>query len=71
MEICLMDIMGWISKQAKRFSMAALYAGGLLLAGSDGSWFPWANFAGIGLLFIFAVIANQVTKKQKGEISCQ
>ena len=57
-----MDIMGWIREQAIKFSMAALFMGSLLLAGSDGSWFPWANFAGIGLLVVFAVIANRVMK---------
>ena len=59
-----MDIMSWIRVQAKQFSMAALFMGSLLLAGSDGSWFPWANFAGIGLLVIFAVIANRVMKNE-------
>jgi hypothetical protein len=42
--------------------MAALFMGSLLLAGSDSPWFPWANFAGIGLLIVFAVIANRVMK---------
>jgi hypothetical protein len=59
-----MDIMGWIKKQAKKFSMAALFMGSLLLAGSDSPWFPWANFGGIGLLIVFAVIANRVMKNR-------
>jgi hypothetical protein len=57
-----MDIMGWIKEQAKKFSMAALFMVSLLLGGSDGPWFPWANFAGIGLLIVFAVIANRLMK---------
>jgi hypothetical protein len=34
----------------KGFIFAMVFTFGLLLAGSDGEWFPWANFAGI-LLF--------------------
>jgi hypothetical protein len=30
--------------------ISILFTAGLLLAGSDGEWFPWANFAGILLL---------------------
>jgi hypothetical protein len=55
-------IMSWIKEQAKKFSMAALFTVSLLLGGSDGPWFPWANFSGIGLLIVFAVIANRVMK---------
>ena len=34
----------------KGFIFAMVFTFGLLLAGSDGEWFPWANFAGILLL---------------------
>ena len=30
--------------------MGILFTFGILIAGSDGAWFPWVNFAGIGLL---------------------
>ena len=37
--------------------MALLFCAGLLLAGSDGEWFPWPNLAGAVMLGIFAMIA--------------
>ena len=54
----------WIKKQVKNYLLAALFMGGLLIAGSDGQWFPWANFAGIALLVVFAIIANRGIKKK-------
>ena len=30
--------------------MGTLFTLGILIAGSDGAWFPWVNFGGIGLL---------------------
>jgi len=32
--------------------MGILFTSGILIAGSDGAWFPWVNFVGIGLLAI-------------------
>lgn len=42
------------------FIMGALFAAGLLLAGSDGAWFPWLNFAGVFLFFLFVYLANRL-----------
>ena len=57
-----MSILIWMKKQVKNYLLAALFMGGLLIAGSDGQWFPWANFAGIALLVVFAIIANRAEK---------
>ena len=40
--------------------MALLFCAGLLLAGSDGEWFPWQNLAGAAMLGIFAMIACRI-----------
>lgn len=42
--------------------MAFLFCGGILFAGSDGGWFPWANLVGALLLGLFALIGNQLAE---------
>jgi hypothetical protein len=37
----------------------ALFMAGLILAGSDGEWFPWINFAGLGMMAIVVVAARE------------
>jgi len=32
------------------WTLASLFTFGILLAGSDGDWFPWINFAGAAML---------------------
>jgi len=34
------------------------FAAGLLVAGSDGDWFPWINGAGIFMLALVTYFAN-------------
>ena len=35
------------------------FAAGIILAGSDGGWFPWINWAGIGILALVTYIAHR------------
>ena len=35
-----------------------LFAAGIILAGSDGEWFPWINGAGLCVLALVAYFAN-------------
>lgn len=35
-----------------------LFMAGLILAGSDGEWFPWINFAGLGMIGVVVVVAR-------------
>ncbi len=38
--------------------LGILFAAGIILAGSDGGWFPWINWAGIGILALVTYYAN-------------
>lgn len=44
---------------AKSWIAGTLFIVGLALAGSDGSWFPWINFAGIFIFGLSAWTANR------------
>lgn len=39
---------------------AMAFCAGLLLAGSDGGWFPWLNLAGAGLMLAAALLATDL-----------
>lgn len=43
----------------KSWTAGILFVLGLMLAGSDGDWFPWINFAGIFIFGLSAVMANR------------
>ena len=43
---------------ARGFLVTMLLVAGLLLAGSDGDWFPWPNLAGMALLGCFVLVTN-------------
>jgi len=38
---------------------AFLFVFGLLLAGSDGGWFPWPNVAGMGMVACVTFLAGE------------
>ena len=46
----------------KCFLMALLFFGGILLAGSDGAWFPAPNFVGASFLAVFGLIGSRLGK---------
>jgi len=46
----------------KYFLMALLFSGGILLAGSDGAWFPVPNFIGAVFLAVFGLIGSRLEK---------
>ena len=47
-----------LKKTLIHWLMALIFITGLALAISDGDWFPWANFAGLGILALFAEFSN-------------
>ena len=48
-----------------RWIAVMLLVAGLALAGSDGAWFPWVNFAGLGLFLCFAALLKVSELKLK------
>lgn len=50
--------------------LGALFASGLLIAGSDGPWFPWANFGGAIVLGVFGVLAKYKERTIDGKSCC-
>ena len=41
---------------------------GLILAGSDGTWFPWVNFAGVIVFSLSPVLAWRADRKARARI---
>ena len=46
--------------------MGILFAAGIILAGSDGGWFPWINLAGVLMLGLVTVFANIAHRRARG-----
>ena len=44
------------------FLLVFLFFGGVLLAGSDGGWFPWINLVGVVMISAFGMIGNMISK---------
>lgn len=40
------------------WTLGIMFALGLIIAGSDGGWFPWANFVGVLMFGYVGLIAN-------------
>jgi hypothetical protein len=40
-------------------TVALIFGFGLVIAATDGAWFPWANVAGVGLMALAAFIVNR------------
>lgn len=47
--------------------LGVLFAGGLLIAGSDSLWFPWANIGGIMMFGMFGVLAKYKERMTRGK----
>ena len=45
--------------------LGILLSGSLLLAGSDGAWFPWANMAGGALLVVVSIIIIRKERRER------
>jgi len=37
------------------------FAAGIILAGSDGPWFPWVNWLGVGIFSLSVPMARRIT----------
>ena len=44
----------------KTFLTGILFTTGLILAGSDGPWFPWVNLAGVGIFALTVPLAQRI-----------
>ncbi len=51
---------GFKIKAIARALPGVMFCFGLVLAGSDGDWFPWPNFVGVGMLVLMAWWAKKV-----------
>jgi hypothetical protein len=40
------------------WTLGFMFALGLIIAGSDGEWFPWLNFIGILMVGYVGLVAN-------------
>jgi len=49
----------------KNTVMGTLFAGGILIMGSDGGLFPWINFTGAGILGLATVLANREAARHR------
>jgi len=49
----------------KDWILGTLFVIGILIAGSDGDWFPWFNIAGVFIVGIFMVAAIRIFSKEK------
>ena len=47
-------------KASGGYILGTVFAIGLVLAGSDGNWFPWLNLFGAGLIAAVGLISNFV-----------
>ena len=47
----------------KNFFMGSAFAIGLILAGSDGEWWPWVNFGGILIIGAVGILASYIREK--------
>jgi hypothetical protein len=43
-----------------KYLAATTFITGLMLAMSDGAWFPWLNIAGVGIFAMTAPLASRI-----------
>lgn len=48
----------------KDWILGFLYGIGIVIAGSEGKWFPWFNFAGVFIVGIFMLAVNRMDKRR-------
>jgi len=41
-----------------KWILSICFVSGIVLAGSDGAWFPWVNLLGVSLIVLVGIIAN-------------
>jgi len=51
--------------QIKSWILGSMYAAGILIAGSDGDWFPWFNYAGLFIVGIFMLVVTRIFSNHK------
>lgn len=49
----------------KDFALGTLLAIGLIMAASDGPWFPWGNAVGVGFFFIATTRMQQQRPRRR------
>jgi|GEM_PF-3138724 len=42
------------------WTLGIIFSLGLIIAGSDGEWFPWINFFGVSMLGYVSIISNHL-----------
>ena len=40
------------------WALGFLFSAGILIAGSDGAWFPWVNLVGVGMIGAVGLVTN-------------
>lgn len=58
MEGKIRGALGRMKQNIQNLIMGLLFAVGLLIAGSDGEWFPWINGVGLFMLALVTCFAN-------------
>ena len=46
------------------WTLGFMFALGLIIAGSDGEWFPWINFIGVLMIGYVGLVASYLTKER-------
>ena len=50
--------------EMKNIIMAILFVAGLLLAGSDGAYFPWPNMVGVAMIAVMTFLAGSEEQEE-------
>ena len=48
------------SDAMKQNLLAGLFLAGIVIAGSDGDWFPWVNLCGLALSGVAVAVVNRI-----------
>jgi len=47
-----------------KWILSICFVSGIVLAGSDGAWFPWVNLLGVSLIGLVGIITNIKTPSE-------